>query len=139
MAFGDYKLGDRGTGVADLQKYLREVGYPVAVDGVFGSGTRAAVVAFQRARGISADGIVGPQTLISLSQARAEGWKAPVAPVSVGVPTSPSGTSPTVVVDPAAGGVPAVIKPKNPWIGLIILVALAGAVWIFMPRKGGDE
>lgn len=32
------------------------------VDGIFGAGTRAAVIAFQRAHGLSADGIVGKNT-----------------------------------------------------------------------------
>lgn len=39
---------------------------PVAVDGQFGNGTYKAVVAFQKCRGIGADGLVGPLTLQAL-------------------------------------------------------------------------
>jgi cell wall-associated NlpC family hydrolase len=38
----------------------------VAVDGVYGPITRAAVIAFQRTHGLEVDGVVGPQTLGAL-------------------------------------------------------------------------
>ncbi len=49
--------GDRGPAVASLQALLR-----VAPDGSFGPRTRAAVVAFQAGRGLTADGVVGSRT-----------------------------------------------------------------------------
>jgi peptidoglycan hydrolase-like protein with peptidoglycan-binding domain len=60
--------GDSGSDVRELQ--IRVAGWAadsaaqtyVAVDGQFGSGTKAAVIRFQRAYGLTADGIVGPQT-----------------------------------------------------------------------------
>jgi peptidoglycan hydrolase-like protein with peptidoglycan-binding domain len=55
--------GTRGSDVTRLQQTLRSRGFnPGGVDGVFGARTRAAVVAYQRARGLSADGVVGPNT-----------------------------------------------------------------------------
>lgn len=48
------KMGDRGEEVKTLQKALG-----ITVDGDFGPGTKAAVVAFQRKHGLFADGIVG--------------------------------------------------------------------------------
>jgi hypothetical protein len=60
------RQGSTGRHVRDLQAHLRRV-YPLyagnlAVDGVFGPSTRAAVVEFQRRARIPADGVVGPQT-----------------------------------------------------------------------------
>lgn len=46
-----------------IQQKLKELGYyKGSVDGVYGQGTRSAVIAFQKANGLSADGIVGPKT-----------------------------------------------------------------------------
>jgi|GEM_PF-2744086 len=55
--------GSRGDAVRKLQELLNKKGFDCgAVDGIFGSKTYAAVVAFQKANGLSADGIVGPLT-----------------------------------------------------------------------------
>jgi peptidoglycan hydrolase-like protein with peptidoglycan-binding domain len=55
--------GSRGPAVRDLQNLLRTKGFnPGPADGIFGPKTKAAVLAFQRAQGITVDGIVGPQT-----------------------------------------------------------------------------
>lgn len=55
--------GSRGDAVRRLQELLHKKGFDCgAVDGIFGSKTYAAVVAFQKANGLSADGIVGPLT-----------------------------------------------------------------------------
>lgn len=48
--------------VRTLQQLLRARSHPVAVDGIFGPNTEAAVKAFQQSNGLAADGIVGPQT-----------------------------------------------------------------------------
>lgn len=48
--------------VRPLQQLLRARKHPVAVDGIFGPKTQAAVKAFQQEKGLSADGIVGPKT-----------------------------------------------------------------------------
>jgi peptidoglycan hydrolase-like protein with peptidoglycan-binding domain len=48
--------------VRPLQQILRARNHPVAVDGIFGPNTEAAVKAFQQSKGLAADGIVGPLT-----------------------------------------------------------------------------
>ncbi len=48
--------------VRDIQTALNRFGYHLAVDGIIGKHTRAAIVAFQRAHGLAPDGIVGPKT-----------------------------------------------------------------------------
>lgn len=57
------RRGARGTEVRELQQLLVNWGYnPGPVDGIFGIKTEQAVFQFQRDRGLSADGIVGPKT-----------------------------------------------------------------------------
>ena len=51
------RQGDKGEAVADLQRALKLV-----ADGDFGPGTKKAVVAFQKAHGLFADGIAGRAT-----------------------------------------------------------------------------
>ncbi|MDX1690205.1 MAG: peptidoglycan-binding domain-containing protein [Acidimicrobiia bacterium] len=65
--------GSRGDEVTELQEALAEAGHdPGPVDGVFGPKTEAAVRAFQEAKGLQVDGIVGPNTLGALDEATAE-------------------------------------------------------------------
>ena len=58
--------GDRGEGVRIIQRYLNVVAQgnraipTIAVDGIFGPRTKAAVTAFQRSLGIEQNGAVGP-------------------------------------------------------------------------------
>jgi lysozyme family protein len=60
------RRGDRDHPVRTLQDLLREAGYTVAVDGIFGPLTDQAVRSFQQAKQLSVDGIVGPQTWSAL-------------------------------------------------------------------------
>src|SRR5262245_57452472 len=59
--------GSNGPDVSKLQQRLKDSGFdPNGVDGNFGPGTRAALIAFQQSKGLQPDGIAGPQTLASL-------------------------------------------------------------------------
>ena len=61
------RTGSRGDAVRKLQELLNAKGYTCgSVDGIFGSKTYAAVLAFQKANGLGADGIVGPLTWAKL-------------------------------------------------------------------------
>jgi hypothetical protein len=61
--------GIRGGTVRDLQTMLTSLGYGAAADGIFGTRTERAVKAFQRAKGLGVDGIVGPATYAKLEAA----------------------------------------------------------------------
>ena len=56
------RRGDNVFPVRPLQQLLRARNHPVAVDGIFGPQTESAVEAFQQSKGLTADGIVGPNT-----------------------------------------------------------------------------
>ncbi|MDQ1539218.1 MAG: hypothetical protein QOE58_3611 [Actinomycetota bacterium] len=54
--------GDKNHPVQTLQHLLRAHGNTVAVDGIFGPRTDAAVRAFQRSKNLAVDGLVGART-----------------------------------------------------------------------------
>lgn len=60
----------RGDAVLKLQQDLNKLGYySGTISGHFGSKTEAAVMSFQRANGLSADGIAGSKTLAKIATA----------------------------------------------------------------------
>lgn len=75
-----YKQGSSGSVVTKIQQRLRDEGYyTYTIDGIYGSRTTAAVKKYQRARGLTVDGICGPNTLSALG-------------ISVGSPSADSNT-----------------------------------------------
>jgi peptidoglycan hydrolase-like protein with peptidoglycan-binding domain len=59
--------GSRGEKVERLQSILAHaLGYEIAVDGIFGPATAAAVADFQQKNGLAPDSIVGPRTASKL-------------------------------------------------------------------------
>ncbi len=61
------RQGSTGGEVKEVQRRLKNWGYYTgAVDGIFGSGTRKAVVRFQQKNGLTADGVVGKATYKAL-------------------------------------------------------------------------
>lgn len=57
------RTGSRGEDVKTLQGRLHDLGYYTdEIDGQFGAATKAAVIDFQRANGLEADGMVGSET-----------------------------------------------------------------------------
>lgn len=61
------KQGSRGDEVTAIQTKLSEQGYYMGkIDGIFGSGTKNAVISFQKDNGLTADGIAGTKTLSAL-------------------------------------------------------------------------
>ncbi len=61
------RQGSKGSEVREVQRRLKLWGYyNGGVDGVFGAGTRSAVIAFQKKNGLKADGVVGKATYKAL-------------------------------------------------------------------------
>ena len=66
----DLSVGSKSTQVADWQRKLVRIGHgPLEVDAWFGQATRAATAAFQDARGLEPDGIVGELTRSTMEEA----------------------------------------------------------------------
>ncbi len=62
------KLGSRGDAVKVLQTSLNKLGYNCGEpDGIFGAMTRKAVIAFQTAHGLGADGVAGKLTQATIN------------------------------------------------------------------------
>ncbi|MEQ1507718.1 MAG: peptidoglycan-binding domain-containing protein [Myxococcota bacterium] len=68
--------GDTGDAVRELQQHLRDLGFKVAVDGVFGPITASAVCEFQARAGVFADGVVGRRTARALCAGRSQNCEA---------------------------------------------------------------
>ena len=64
------KKGAAGDLVVWAQEHLISAGYKLGVDGGFGKNTRRAVMQFQAAHGLTADGIIGPETWAALLRYR---------------------------------------------------------------------
>lgn len=61
------KMGSTGQEVKQIQTVLKQKGYYFGnIDGIFGTATRSAVRNFQKANGLTVDGIVGKKTLAKL-------------------------------------------------------------------------
>ena len=61
------KYGSTGSEVKQIQQKLKSLGYyNGTVDGIYGTKTKNAVIAFQKNCGLTADGIAGPKTLLYL-------------------------------------------------------------------------
>ena len=72
-----YRQGSQGSAVRTIQTKLKRWGYYTgSIDGVFGSGTKKAVIAFQKKNGLTPDGIVGPATLKALGMQSSSGSSA---------------------------------------------------------------
>ncbi|MDN5762647.1 MAG: phage tail tip lysozyme [Microlunatus sp.] len=69
------RKGSKGSAVTTAQYLLRSRGHRIAADGVFGTKTHHAVVAFQRSRKLNPDGIIGSKTWSALLPTLSRGDK----------------------------------------------------------------
>ena len=135
------KQGATGPDVTALQTKLKALGFdPGAVDGNFGPGTKAALIAFQKSKGLLADGIAGPQTMGALQSAATS---AGTTGSSTGTGTggggvgaaAGAGTAPTGAATAVAGVTPETVSKMFPGVPIanikenlpFVLQALADA------------
>ena len=91
------KTGSRGELVSALQTRLQALGYYTgAIDGEYGSATAEAVKKFQKANGLTADGVAGSQTLEKLYVSGTAVSAATATPKPTATP-APSAAATTVV------------------------------------------
>src|SRR5262245_47454237 len=96
MSVAVLRRGSSGPEVTTLQTALQQLGFdPDGIDGIFGPGCEAAVIAFQQSKGLDPDGIVGPATMAALQSS------APVAGVNVGA-ASAAAAAATATATPVA-------------------------------------
>jgi peptidoglycan hydrolase-like protein with peptidoglycan-binding domain len=94
--------GERGPDVRNLQKTLADAGYkgadgkPLAVDGIYGDNTKAAVAAAQKANGLPATGIADKATLVKLGEIIEVETREPKAPTDQTKPPVTNETKPPV-------------------------------------------
>jgi len=115
------KKGMHGHDVRVLQDFLTRAGFPTPIAGRFGPETLANVKAFQRAHGLTPDGVVGPGTVQALRNlgdhsAGDNSSPAPTAPVgharllSNGLAVAPA-DAPQAIKDVIAAGNRIATKP----------------------------
>lgn len=104
------RRGSQGEAVTQLQTRLKQLGYdPGTVDGTFGSLTQAAVIRFQQAHQLTADGVVGAATWAKLRQLSTPARPAPLTPSK-----PPSDRPPTPSPTPALPESEFITPPPSP-------------------------
>lgn len=113
----DLHVGSRGDDVTCLQNTLIAGGYlNVAATGYFGSKTKAAVVAWQRAAGVSpTSGYFGPKSQAAYNAQVAQTPTTPGTPGTPGTPTTP-GTpgTPAATTTPSGSGLSFMLDSNQP-------------------------
>ena len=111
----DVNPGDSGDLVVWVQEHLVSAGYPIQVSGDYGYHTLLDVQAFQTSHGLTADGIIGPETWAALLRYRIARVKWTVAKrhdqatVTSAAVTAAQRATPTTLVQtvPASASLPA--------------------------------
>lgn len=68
VAVPTVKMGSRGDNARLLQHNLNQFGYKLEEDGIFGKLSTAALVRWQHANGLTADGIYGPKSYAKMKE-----------------------------------------------------------------------
>ena len=105
-ASGTLKKGSTGTDVKSLQAKLIELGYLKGkADGIFGQKTQNAVMAFQRANKLKADGIAGSKTLTQLGKSGASSSSSEATAAPTPAPTPVPGAAEALAGRPSSSRV----------------------------------
>ncbi len=133
------RSGSRGPAVKALQQRLTQLGFNTkGADGGFGPNTAAAVRAFQRSRGLGADGVVGPATWnklgIKVAGGASSGGVSGGGAVGGSAPTGPSkvvtgysnGRPFSLRVSHVGGGKYMATKAAGPYMAMIAAARRAG-------------
>ena len=103
--------------IREIQTLLTEHGFPTKIDGINGPATKAAVKAFQRAKGLAVDGIAGPVTRAALV----------AKPVPQPAPPAPSAPAPPPVQPEPF--LPAPAPAVGLWASIIAALAAIGRLF----------
>lgn len=99
------RRGSAGEEAKRLQEMLKSLGhYSGGIDGDFGPGTERALKAFQRAEGLSVDGVAGPATLARLDEASLPAIR----------PVGDGGSGPTPATGPTPAPIPTPTSTPDP-------------------------
>lgn len=82
------KQGSRGDEVKAMQDKLKQLGFEIESDGIFGKMTHAAVITLQTVFGYDIDGDVGPATQKLIEQQLGYGWNLEAARSARGTPVA---------------------------------------------------
>ncbi|NJN87425.1 MAG: hypothetical protein HC881_15365 [Leptolyngbyaceae cyanobacterium SL_7_1] len=146
--------------IANVQLALADLGYyPGAIDGILGEETEAAILTFQRDRGLVVDGVLGTETLSALGLIAAPPVVqppvslrpepsdptpiAPVKPAPTPAPDSPVVTQPSPVPDPTPDGSEqpgaGIVNEEEFEIGRIATIAADRATIYSQPNTSSDN
>ena len=135
--------GMSGDAVRKMQQALIGLGYTITADGRYGDTTRAAVTAFQRAQGLTADGIAGTATLTKL-YALAGQIPAPTPTIVPAQPTSIP-TVPAVIPAPNDNGTAAQVTGGSlnlraePSINARVIVSMPSGASVTVTQRGNTS
>ena len=134
------RAGDVGADVRALQDvlnfHIRRLA-PLAVDGNFGPKTKARVIDFQRANGLSDDGIAGPNTNNKLFESEKQQLSLSILPVSA---SSSFGIKPPTLIPPLTmPGFPAPGAPPLIPVPRLTLMRLAPSSSAPVPALGTGQ
>ncbi|MDD3243711.1 MAG: peptidoglycan-binding protein, partial [Eubacteriales bacterium] len=127
------RQGSSGEGVKELQTILIKQGFlSGSADGKFGAGTKKAVAALQKARGLTADGVAGTKTFAKLYAGNSTGSSSNKGTTTTTTPASLSKGQQIVEYAKTFLGIPYVYAKADPSVGF----DCSGLTWYVLKHFG---